>query len=139
MSNHSNRRAEPTAERDVHALARSLKVLSEPNRLRLFETLARGVQCNCDLGEALDMAPNLVSHHLRILREAGLIRAERDRMDARWIYYSIDPVALRELGDLLSRFLDPDRIQPRRDTCGPKCTPVRARAARELAPVGGGW
>ena len=40
------------------------------------------------------MAPNLISHHLRVLREAGLVDVERDALDARWMYYSINRQAL---------------------------------------------
>ena len=56
-----------------------------------------GVQCNCELGETLHMAPNLISHHLRVLREAGLVDVERDLLDARWVYYSVNRAALDEL------------------------------------------
>lgn len=108
------------SETQLHGLAKTMKVLSEPNRLLLLEMLIRGVQCNCDLGERLGMAPNLVSHHLGVLREAGLVRAEHDPLDARWIYYSIEPSALSDLRETLARFLDADRIQPRLSTCGPR-------------------
>jgi len=101
-------------------LSRSLKVLAEPKRLLLLEMLVQGVQCNCDLGSALGMTPNLVSHHMSVLREAGLVLAERDPLDARWIYYSIDPTALGELQEELGLLLDPGRVQPRRVTCGPR-------------------
>jgi ArsR family transcriptional regulator len=121
------------------SLSRSLKILAEPKRLLLLETLIQGVQCNCDLGDALGMAPNLVSHHLSVLREAGLVRAEHDSLDARWVYYTVDPSALTELRDTLSRFLDADRIQPRVSTCGPQNTfPQRismgTRFAKEVDP-----
>ena len=102
------------------SLSRSLKVLAEPKRLLLFEMLVQGVQCNCDLVDALGMTPNLVSHHMSVLREAGLVLAERDPLDARWVYYSLDPTALGELRDELGLLLDPGRIQPRRVTCGPR-------------------
>jgi len=115
--------AEATSAARLRPLAGIMKVLAEPNRLLLLEMLMQGVQCNCDLGQALGMAPNLVSHHLGVLREAGLVRAEHDPLDARWIYYSIDPSALSELRETLARFLDVDRIQPRRSTCGPRNTP----------------
>lgn len=117
--------AEPegTSASHLRSLSGWLKVLSEPNRLLLLEMLIQGVQCNCDLGQKLGMAPNLVSHHLSVLREAGLVQAERDPLDARWVYYSIDPDVLREIGEGLSRFLDPSRIQPRRSTCGPRVAP----------------
>lgn len=102
------------------SLSKSLKVLAEPKRLLLFEMVVQGVQCNCDLVDALGMTPNLVSHHMSVLREAGLVLAERDPLDARWVYYSIDPTALDALRDELGLLLDPGRIQPRRVTCGPR-------------------
>jgi ArsR family transcriptional regulator len=105
---------------DLNQLAKWLKVLAEPNRLLIFHQLMEGVQCNCELGNGLQMAPNLISHHLRILREAGLIDVERDAVDARWIYYSINHKSLVELTSAFGTFFDPDRIKPRRLTCGPQ-------------------
>jgi ArsR family transcriptional regulator, arsenate/arsenite/antimonite-responsive transcriptional repressor len=99
-----------------------LKVICEPNRLLLLEKIIEGVQCNCELGDALQMAPNLISHHLSVLREAGLVEAEHDPVDARWVYYSINPKAMEELGSLFGDFFDMRRIQPRRLTCGPRIT-----------------
>ncbi len=101
---------------------RWLKVICEPNRLLLLEKIIEGVQCNCELGGALQMAPNLISHHLSVLREAGLIEAERDPVDARWVYYSINPKAMEELRSLFGDFFDTSRIQPRRLSCGPQAT-----------------
>jgi ArsR family transcriptional regulator len=109
----------------VERLARQLKVLGEPNRLRIVQLLREGVQCNCELVDALDMAPNLISHHLRILREAGLVRVERDAVDARWIYYSLDPVALEQLAATFGAFFDPARIKDRHPACGPQGSPVQ--------------
>jgi ArsR family transcriptional regulator len=105
---------------EISELGRWLKVISEPNRLLLLEKIIEGVQCNCEMGDALQMAPNLISHHLGVLREAGLVRIERDPMDARWVYYSINPKAMAELRKFLGDFFDPNRIQPRRLTCGPR-------------------
>ncbi len=101
-------------------LARWLKVISEPNRLLLLEKIIAGVQCNCELGDALQIAPNLISHHLKILRESGLVDVERDPVDARWVYYSINRTALDALNQVLGSFFDPQRIKPRRLTCGPR-------------------
>jgi ArsR family transcriptional regulator, arsenate/arsenite/antimonite-responsive transcriptional repressor len=103
-------------------IARWSKVIGEPNRLLLLEKIIEGVQCNCELGDALQMAPNLISHHLSILREAGLIEAERDPIDGRWVYYSINPKAMHELRSLFGDFFDTSRLQPRRSTCGPQMT-----------------
>ena len=88
---------------DLRPLADQLKVLGEPKRLRILHMLMEGVQCNCELGDALDMAPNLISHHLRVLREAGLVDVERDPDDARWVYYSLNREALEELNRQVSR------------------------------------
>lgn len=105
---------------DLKRLADRLKVLSEPKRLLIFHLLMEGVHCNCELGDALKMPPNLISHHLRILRQAGLVDVERDVLDARWVYYSLNRHALEELNDAFGGFFDPGRIKPRRPTCGPQ-------------------
>lgn len=65
----------------------ALKALGHPLRFSLFELLASGEKCVCDLVEAIDASQPLVSHHLAVLKKAGLVR---DRQDATWVYYSID-------------------------------------------------
>ncbi len=110
---------------NLQTLADRLKVIAEPKRLLILHLLMEGVQCNCELGEALDMPPNLISHHLRSLREAGLIIAERDLLDARWIYYSINRPALEDLNRVFGTFFDPARIKPRRPVCGPQGALIR--------------
>ena len=96
-----------------------LKALSDPTRLSIFDLLMEGVQCNCEISERLDLSLNLISHHLRVLREAGLVQAERATEDARWIYYTVDQEALGRLGQAIGHLLDPARIRPRQPSCGP--------------------
>lgn len=108
------------APTDVQVLAQRLQVLAEPKRLLILHLLMEGVQCNCELGDALGAAPNLVSHHLRALRDAGLVDAERDPVDARWVYYSINRKAFDEITAAFGAFFDPARIKPRRIGCGPQ-------------------
>ena len=60
----------------------------DPIRLRVLDALTRGELCVCDLLEILEIAPNLLSYHLRILREVGLVEATRR---GRWIDYRLDP------------------------------------------------
>lgn len=110
---------------NLNALAGRLKALAEPRRLLIVNLLMEGVQCNCELGDALRMAPNLISHHLRILREAGLVDVERDALDARWLYYSVNRKALDELNAAFGLFFDAGRLKPRRPTCGPQSALVR--------------
>ena len=114
---------------NLEILAERLKVLAEPKRLLILEMIIQGMQCNCELGDALQMAPNLISHHLSKLRKVGLVNAERDPLDSRWIYYSVNQDAMEELNTSFGSFFDPSRIQPRRLTCGPQtlvCAPNTA-------------
>ena len=110
----------PSISVDMEELLSWLKALAEPKRLRIFNLLMEGVQCNCEIGDALNMAPNLISHHLNKLRAVGLVDAKRDAVDSRWIYYSINRAALEKLNVNFGAFLDPQRIRPRQPACGPK-------------------
>lgn len=110
----------PTPPINLETLTERLKVLAEPKRLLIFNLLMEGVQCNCELGDFLQMPPNLISHHLSKLRAAGLVDVERDAVDSRWIYYSVNRAALQELNSAFGMFFDPRRIKPRRTTCGPR-------------------
>ena len=62
---------------DIESFAQWLKIIGEPNRLRIINLLMGGVQCNCEIGDMLGMAPNLISHHLKVLREGALVNVER--------------------------------------------------------------
>jgi len=104
----------------VDVLAGWLKVLAEPNRLRIVDLLMQGEQCNCEMGGKLGMAPNLISHHLGVLQKAGLIEARRDPDDARWVHFSMNRDALSGLNGALVSFFDPTRIQ---DGLGASCGP----------------
>lgn len=105
---------------NLQTLADRLKVLAEPNRLLILDLLMQGIQCNCELGDALKMQPNLISHHLRVLRQAGLVNMTRDPLDARWVYYSLNWQALDEIKVSLGVFLDPARMKSRSPFCGPR-------------------
>ena len=105
---------------ELAQLAHWLQVLGHPNRLGIFDLLMEGVQCNCEIHERLGLSLSLISHHMRILEQAGLVLSERDAEDGRWIYYSVDQEALRQLGEALQGFLDVGRIKPRLPCCGPR-------------------
>jgi ArsR family transcriptional regulator len=126
-----------TNERDrdpgtaIEGLAPLLKILAEPNRLLILNLLMQGVQCNCEIGQNLQMAPNLVSHHMNVLRQAGWVTVERDTTDARWVYFSINRDKLHELHELIQLFFDPARIQSRRPDCGPESALIQIRPAAD--------
>jgi ArsR family transcriptional regulator len=93
---------EPLSEDDAKSLASVFKALSDPVRLRLLSLIASfegGQACVCDLTGPFDVSQPTISHHLRVLREAGLIDSERR---GTWVYYWVLPEALSRLGALLA-------------------------------------
>jgi ArsR family transcriptional regulator, arsenate/arsenite/antimonite-responsive transcriptional repressor len=78
-----------------------LKAIADPHRLRILATLARAKSevCVCDFTEALPLNQPTVSHHLSILKEAGLVTCQRR---ATWVYYRLAPDAQRRLKMALS-------------------------------------
>jgi ArsR family transcriptional regulator len=84
------------------ALAPAFKALGDPVRLRLLSMIASapaGEICVCDLTPDFDLSGPTISHHLRTLREAGLVLADRR---GTWVYYRARPGLLRQLAGLLS-------------------------------------
>ncbi|MHB0875771.1 MAG: ArsR/SmtB family transcription factor [Anaerolineae bacterium] len=107
---------------DSERLVACLRALGDPNRLALFELLCQEQQCNCDMGDKLGLAPNLVSHHLRVLRECGLVVAERHPTDARWVLYSLNRDVVAELAGRMAVLLDATpALAAARSGCGPAC------------------
>jgi DNA-binding transcriptional ArsR family regulator len=101
------------------AAARLLKLLADPTRRRVFLRLTEGETCNCELAEGLGIAQNLVSHHIRQLREAGFVQERRDATDARWIYYRLDAEALGAAWRSLDSLINPAYIGERAPLCPP--------------------
>jgi ArsR family transcriptional regulator len=92
----------------------ALHALADANRLRIFELLRHGERCVCDIETGVHLPQNLVSHHLRVLREAGLIRARRD---GRWAYYSVNIGHLTRIHSLVTMLLDPSTINDELTQC----------------------
>ena len=83
-------------------LARTLKAIADPARLRLLSMIAAhegGEACVCDLTEPLGLSQPTVSHHLKVLVDAGLLT--RDKRGV-WAYFALVPEALDSLADVLS-------------------------------------
>ncbi|GID96566.1 ArsR/SmtB family transcription factor [Amorphoplanes digitatis] len=84
------------------ALSRAFKALGDPIRLQLMSMIASaegGEVCVCDLTPAFEVSGTTISHHLKVLREAGLVDAERR---ASWVYYRARPDLMRQLATLLT-------------------------------------
>jgi ArsR family transcriptional regulator, arsenate/arsenite/antimonite-responsive transcriptional repressor len=85
------------SEQDAVQLARTLKALADPARLRLLSLIAAhdgGEACVCDLVEPVGLAQPTVSHHLKVLTDAGLITREKRGV---WAYFTLVPGALESV------------------------------------------
>jgi ArsR family transcriptional regulator len=89
-------------EEDAARLARTLKALADPARLRLLSLIAAhegGEACVCDLIEPVGLSQPTVSHHLKVLRDAGIVASERKGL---WAYYYVLPEGLEEFSRWLT-------------------------------------
>jgi len=83
--------------------AQLLQALADPTRLAIVRQLSAERQtCACDLTVGIDLTQPTVSHHLRVLREAGLVQAERR---GSWIFYSLAPEAVARLQRIVAGLL----------------------------------
>ncbi len=98
---------EPYGVDDAVELSRSLKALSDPTRLRLLSLIAAhvdGEACVCDLTGSVDVGQPTISHHLKILREAGLVTSRRR---GTWVHYAIVPGAVERITAALAAVTTP--------------------------------
>jgi ArsR family transcriptional regulator len=92
-----------------------IQALGDPNRLRILDALREGERCVCRLTETLHMGQPLLSHHLKVLREVGLVAG---RKEGRWVHHSIIPEALLEIEAFLAEIReDALAAEPLRDRC----------------------
>ncbi len=96
-----------------------LKLVAEPNRLRMLALLTRGELCVCDIEAAVGLPQNLVSHHLSVLRRAGLVL---DRREGKWVYYRIELQTLGEHLGALSLLLNTRQARGRAAPCAEDST-----------------
>ena len=92
---------EPLSNQAAVELAAMLKALSDPVRLRLLSVIAShdGAEaCVCDISAGIDVTQPTISHHLKVLRTAGLLDSERR---GSWVYYRVIPEALQRLSQVL--------------------------------------
>jgi ArsR family transcriptional regulator len=93
--------AQPLTMDQAEQVAPLLKALADPVRLRLMSLVAShqgGEACVCDLNDAFDLSQPTISHHLKVLHDAGLV--DRDKRGV-WVYYRARPQALAAIGTLI--------------------------------------
>lgn len=90
------------SEAEAAELAKVFKALADPVRLRLLNLIASAEGdevCVCELNEAFELTAPTISHHLKVLRQAGLIQGERR---GTWVHYRVIPQALARLAGLFA-------------------------------------
>jgi ArsR family transcriptional regulator len=95
------------------------KILSDPNRMKIFRLLLDGEYCNCELNQATGLSINLLSHHLKILHDAGLIDAVHDPNDTRWIHYSINHEKIQSVREEMNLLFEIPENSQRTPSCPP--------------------
>ena len=93
---------EPIGDSAAAGLAQVFKALGDPVRLRLLSLIGAhqgGEVCVCELTDAFDLTQPTISHHLKVLREAGIITSERR---GTWVYYRLETAVLDRMGALLT-------------------------------------
>ena len=83
---------------DVSSRTAILKALADPIRLEILDMLSPQIRCNCHFQEHLDVAPNLLSYHLKVLRDAGLIEGTKR---GRWVDYALTDDATERIAAAL--------------------------------------
>ena len=92
--------AEPLSRDEASALASYFKALADPTRVAIVNRLTGAEEvCVCDFTAAFDLSQPTVSHHLRILRDSGLVESSRR---GTWAYYRLVPEALNAVRDALA-------------------------------------
>ncbi|PIY78382.1 MAG: ArsR family transcriptional regulator [Parcubacteria group bacterium CG_4_10_14_0_8_um_filter_48_154] len=88
--------------KEVGQTAELLKIVAEENRLKILCTLKTGERCVCDIWQDLDIPQNLASHHLKVLKDAGLIDSRKDGLK---MIYWINKKEMSKFNSLLNNFL----------------------------------
>ena len=100
-------------EQNYEMEAKVFKAFCDENRLQILSLLRSGEKCACKLLEALQISQPTLSHHARILCDAGIVRG---RKEGKWVHYSIDPEGARYAVMLLARQVTVD-TEPGLECC----------------------
>ena len=90
---------------EVSEVVATAALLGDPVRAGIIALLGSGPHCVCEMAAALEERQNNVSNHLAKLRRAGLVRASRHMVDARWVYYERDEAGCATAIDSLRELL----------------------------------
>lgn len=88
---------------DLSKIAQFLKVVGEENRLKIICLLEKDEKCVCDIWQYLKLSQNLVSHHLKILKDFGLISSRQSGLK---IFYSLNIKNIKKYSTLFNKFIN---------------------------------
>ncbi len=89
--------------RELTETADFLRIIAEPNRLKIVCLLREGAKCVCDIWQHLDLAQNLTSHHLKVLKDFGIVSSKQQGSK---VIYAINRKVLRKFSNLLNLYLN---------------------------------
>jgi ArsR family transcriptional regulator len=87
----------------IENLARIFKIISEPNRLKILCLLKGGSKCVCDIWQCLKLPQNLVSHHLKVLKNLGLVSSKKVKQR---VFYQLNKKIVKKYLKLLNKNLN---------------------------------
>lgn len=107
---------------DFELLARAFQALSDPKRMEIIALLTGGERCVCELTDVVGAKQPLLSFHLKILREAGLVRSRRR---GKWMYYSLNYETMKEMQVIIGSLAEGTE-HPASCCCESVCSPTEA-------------
>lgn len=100
---------------DVRKTAAVFKALADENRIHILQLLRCGEKCACKLLEALNISQPTLSHHMKILCDAGIVTG---RKEGKWMHYSISVSGCRAVSDYLAELTAPGSNDENKPCCG---------------------
>lgn len=88
--------------KEITKSAQLLKAIADENRLQILQMLQSGEKCVCEIWQHLGLPQNLISHHLKVLKDFNLISSRKEGL---WVFYKINKPELFKLNSLLNKFL----------------------------------
>jgi len=91
------------SDKDIKQAAELLKIISEENRLKILCILKKEEKCVCEIWRYLELSQNLISHHLKVLKDFGLISSRKEGVK---IFYTLNQKIIKKYLKLLNKFLE---------------------------------
>lgn len=96
--------------------AKIFKAFCDENRLQILDMLKSGEKCACKLVDELNISQSTLSHHMKILCDAGIVKG---RKDGKWVHYSLDEGGAERAEEILKSMLTVDAVNETNEVC--KC------------------